>query len=119
MSPRAVYALSLLLATGAVAEPPSARVLERYRQMLAANPTEGTALDRLWKAYTENGQTGQLIAEYEKGTTFADKMILGHLQHRAGRETEAEAAYTAAAALEPANALPALSLAGLHTGAEA
>jgi len=71
MSPRVAFALSLLLATGALADPPSAKVLgSGYRQMLAANPAEGTALDRLWKAYAEAGRTGELIAEYRKGANL-------------------------------------------------
>jgi hypothetical protein len=32
-------------ATLAVAAPPSEKVIERYKQMLVANPAEGTALD--------------------------------------------------------------------------
>ncbi len=119
MSPRVALALSLLLATGAMAEPPSAKALERYRQMLAANPAEGTALDRLWKAYAEAGRTGELISEYSKGASFADKMVLGLLQHRAGRDDEAAASFKSAGFLDSASPLPVLALAGLRTGAEA
>ena len=37
----------LLLAAVALAEPASPRVVQRYKQMLAANPVEGLALDPL------------------------------------------------------------------------
>src|SRR5947209_8241120 len=63
MSPRVVFALTLLLATGALAEPPSAKALERYRQMLAANPAEGPALGRAWIAA---GDTDRASAAWER-----------------------------------------------------
>jgi hypothetical protein len=46
-----IYSLSLL-PTLAVAAPPSEKVIERYKQLLTAKPAEGTALDRLWQAYS-------------------------------------------------------------------
>ncbi|MEQ1852532.1 MAG: tetratricopeptide repeat protein, partial [Chthoniobacteraceae bacterium] len=104
--------ISLLLLLGAVAfaEPASPRVVERYRQMLQANPTEGIALDRLWKIAVEDGRTGEWIAEYRKAGTFASEMILGHLLRKAGQAVEAENAYVRASALEPASVLPLLAL---------
>ena len=48
----------LLVALTARGEaPPSPKVLGRYRQMLEKNPGEGTALERLWKAYLDQNQT--------------------------------------------------------------
>ena len=35
----------------AQAEPVNPKIVARYKEMLAARPTEGTALDRLWKIY--------------------------------------------------------------------
>lgn len=106
----------LLLAPGVQAETaPSPKIIERYKQMLAASPVEGTALDRLWKIYADQGQTGQLLDEYKKDDTFAAQLILGHLLRRAGRPDEALAAYQHAASLDPKSILPALALAHLES----
>jgi len=106
----------LLLAPGARAEPPpSPKIIERYKQMLAANPVEGTALDRLWKIYADQGQTGQLLDEYKATDSFATQMILGHLLRRAGRVDDAVAAYGHAATLDTTSPLPALALAHLES----
>lgn len=106
----------LLLAPGARAETaPSPKIIERYKQMLAANPVEGTALDRLWKIYADQGQTGQLLDEYKASDSFAAQMILGHLLRRAGRIDDAAAAYQHAASLDAASPLPSLALAHLET----
>jgi tetratricopeptide (TPR) repeat protein len=106
----------LLLAPVARAEPPpSPKIVERYKQMLAGNPVEGTALDRLWKIYADQGQTAELIEEYGKaGDSFPAQMILGHLLRRAGKLDEAQAAYQHAAKSEVASPLPALALARLE-----
>ena len=105
----------LLLAPVAPAETPvSPRIIERYKQMLAASPVEGTALDRLWKIYADQGQTGQLLDEYKANDTFAAQLILGHLLRRAGHVDEAAAAYRHAATLDPKSYLPALALAHLE-----
>ncbi|MEZ0254416.1 MAG: hypothetical protein ACAI37_04020, partial [Chthoniobacter sp.] len=106
----------LLLAPGAQAQTtPSPKIIERYKQMLAANPVEGTALDRLWKIYAEQGQTGQLLDEYKGGDSFAGQMILGHLLRRAARGNEAAGAYQRAAALDATSPLPAMALAQVET----
>ncbi len=106
----------LLLTLGAQGQaPPSPKVIERYKQMLAANPTEGTALDRLWKTYAEQGQTGQLLDEYKAGDSFAAQMIYGHLLRRAGRSDEAVTAFQNAAKLDAESPLPALALARMES----
>ena len=84
---RRLLALATLLPALAAAQVPSAKVLERYRQMLAGNPAEGTALDRLWQAYSEQGRTGELLAEYQGQNTYTGQMILGLLLHKAGPTT--------------------------------
>ncbi|MEI9894291.1 MAG: hypothetical protein WDN28_10500 [Chthoniobacter sp.] len=105
-----------LLAPGARAEtPPSPKIIERYKQMLAATPVEGTALDRLWKIYSDQGQTGQLIDEYKASDSLAGQMIFGHLLRRAGRANDAAAAYLHAATLDATSPLPALALAHLES----
>ncbi len=105
----------LLLPALALAEPPNPKVLERYQQMLAANPVEGIALDRLWNAAAEAGTTDQLLAEYRKLDSFPGQMVLGLLLRKAGQENEAVKAFTKAAALNRESPLPALALAKLET----
>jgi predicted Zn-dependent protease len=106
----------LLLAPGVQAETPvSPKIIERYKQMLAANPVEGTALDRLWKIYADQGQTGQLLDEYKGADSFGAQMILGHLLRRAGRLDEAAAAYQRAAVQDASSPLPALALARIES----
>jgi len=51
----------------------------------AVNTIEGTALDRLWQSYSEQGRTAGLWAEYEGGTRFASEMVLGILLRKALR----------------------------------
>ena len=41
------------------------RIVERYKRMLAANPAEGTALDRLWQTCQDNAATKELLDEYK------------------------------------------------------
>src|SRR6185369_459608 len=114
MPRRILLAVPLLACALAQAEPPSAKVLERYRQMLEANPVEGTALDRLWQGYYEQGRTAELLAEYEGGTSFASEMVLGHLLRKALRPGDAAAAYQRAARLDAQSPLPALARAQLE-----
>src|SRR5712675_2462912 len=98
--PSLIFTL-LLLTLGAQAQTPmSPKVVERYKQMLAANPAEGTALDRLWKMYAEQGQTGKLLDEYKADGSFAAQMIYGHLLRRAARVEEAAAVFDGAAKLD-------------------
>src|SRR5689334_50834 len=108
------FAILLLLGVAAGAEPLNPRVVQRYKEMLAANPVEGTALDRLWKSYSEAGKAAELLDEYKDANTFAERMILGHLLRRAERQEEAMTAYGAAAKLDPASPLPHLGLARLY-----
>ncbi|MGV3533955.1 MAG: tetratricopeptide repeat protein, partial [Chthoniobacteraceae bacterium] len=105
----------LLLSIAAAAEPVNPRIVERYKQMLQKKPAEGTALDRLWKTYSDAGKAGDLLKEYEAAKDFADRMVLGHLLRRAERGEEAIAAYQAAAALDAASPLPHLGIARVHT----
>jgi len=112
---RRTLALSLALTTAAMAgELPSAKILERYKQMLVASPVEGTALDRLWKAYADAGQTAELIHGYETDKTFSGWMILGYLRQRADQPDQAAAAFSAAAEMDSPNALPWLALGRLR-----
>jgi tetratricopeptide (TPR) repeat protein len=105
-----MFAAAMLASAMAQAEPLSPRVAERYRQMLAANPTEGIALDRLWKGALDGGTTEELLAAYSKAEDFSGRMILGLLLRKAGRDDEARAAFEGAAKADAASALPPLAL---------
>jgi tetratricopeptide (TPR) repeat protein len=96
----------------------NARLIERYQAMLAANPVEGLALDRLWKAAQDQGATAMLLDEYHRAADaqpppVATILVYGHLLQRAGRLDEAKAAFQRAAAADPANVLPPLALGDL------
>ena len=105
----------LLVALLARGEPPlSQNVIGRYRQMLENNPGEGTALERLWKAYLDQNQTAVLLDEYKAGGTFASELVLGHLLKKAARHDEALAAFARAAKLDEKNPLAPLAAARLH-----
>ena len=114
--PSLLFTLLLLALCAQGQVPPSPKVIERYKQMLAANPAEGTALDRLWKMYSEQGQTTQLLDEYKADESFAAQMIHGHLLRRAGRQDEAATAFDKAAKLDAKSPLPALARAQLESG---
>jgi tetratricopeptide (TPR) repeat protein len=104
-----------VLAALAQAQTVSPKVLERYKQMLVTNPVEGIALERLWKAALEAGKTDGLIADYEGRNDFSARMVLGHLQRRAGKDDKAEQAFRKALELERTSPLPALALAQLES----
>ena len=77
----------------AQAEPLSPQVAERYRQMLAANPSKGIALERLWNGALDGGTTEELLAAYGKAGDFSGRMIFGLLLRKAGRDEDARAAF--------------------------
>lgn len=115
--PSRSLALFLLLSVAASAEPVNPRLVQRYKEMLATNPVEGTALERLWKTYSEAGKAADLLQEYKGASSFAERMVLGHLLRRAERPEEAAEAYRTAAQRDPVSPLPHLGLARLHTQA--
>ncbi|HYR57008.1 MAG TPA: tetratricopeptide repeat protein, partial [Chthoniobacteraceae bacterium] len=110
---RRLIPILLIAAASLCAQQPEEKMLDRYRQVLVANPTEGIAFDRLWKFYAEKGRTSELIDEYRAGGTFASEMVLGHLLWRAGRTDDARAAYEEAAQMNATNPLAPLALAAL------
>jgi tetratricopeptide (TPR) repeat protein len=115
MRARRIFTAALLASAFAQAEPLSPRVAERYRQMLAANPAEGIALDRLWKGAIDGGTTEELLAAYAKAEDFSGRMIFGLLLRKAGRDDEARAAFESAGKADSANPLPALALGRMET----
>ena len=111
---RAFTVIALASALGR-AEPLDPRIAARYRQMLEANPVEGIAVERLWKAAVEDGSTEKLIASFTDSGTFSGEMVLGHLLRRSGREDDAAAAFQRAVNREAASPLPHLAIARLET----
>src|SRR6188474_1684112 len=114
MPRRLLLSALTLLPTLALAEAPSPKVIERYKQLLLTNPVEGTALDRLWQAYSDQGKTGELISEFEKDSTYSGQMLLGLLLQKAGRTPDAMAALQRAMILDSKNPTPALALGGME-----
>jgi tetratricopeptide (TPR) repeat protein len=115
--PRCTAATLFLLPGLVLAQMPSAKVLDRYRQMLVSRPEEGTALDRLWQAYAEQGRSGALLAEFAQEPTYAGQMIHGLLLKKAGRNAEAITAFQSAFTHAPGDPAPALALAKLEAAA--
>ena len=112
-----LFLCCLLLALPARGDPPpSPRIVERYKQMLDANPGQGTALDRLWKIYLDQGKTADLIEEYRSGGTFAREMVLGLLLQKASQSANAASAFQRAAKLAEKSPLPILALGRLEDG---
>ena len=105
----------ILAASLACGEPANPKIIERYKAMLAANPAEGVALERLWQSAVEGGTTEQLLAEYQHGKNFAADMILGHLLRKAGRDEDATDAFKRAAAKDARSPLPSLALARMES----
>ncbi len=109
-----MFTAALLASALAQAEPLSPRVAERYRQMLAANPNEGIALERLWKGALDGGTTEELLAAYAKADDFSGRMIFGMLMRKADRDGDARAAFEAAAQVDAVSPLPLLALGRLE-----
>lgn len=115
MGQRAFIAIVLFLAFCApgVAQD-SAKIAARYKQMLAKNPGEGTALDRLWKICQDQSATAQLLDEYKAAAEkndFSASLIYGLLLRKAGETDGARTIFQRAAALNPQSPLPHLALA--------
>ncbi len=117
MSLRRVALVLWLLVTVSAHAALDERIAVRYKQLLAGNPTEGAALDRLWEMYQQNGATAQLLEEYRAAReTFAGAMIYGHLLRKAGRAADARPEFDRAAKIDPASPAPHLALAAAHEG---
>ncbi len=106
---------SLLLAVDAAAQAPVAagRVEARYKELALQNPAETFVLDRLWKQAVERGVTAELLAEFGRTPGLNAALVHGHLLRRAGRASEARAAYERAAGIAPDKPAPFLALAEL------
>ena len=96
----------------------AARVAQRYQAMLAANPTEGLALDRFWKYHEEHGTTAALLDTYQKAANAPDAdlaaiLVDGFLLKKIGRLDEAAALYDRANKRDPVSPLPWIAAAEL------
>lgn len=92
------------------------KVIERYEQVLHANPADGTPLERIWRWYRDRNALDGLIERYAGASRndFANSLILGHLLKRSQRFDEAAAAYHNASELKPSESMPWRSLADLY-----
>ncbi|MGA8658469.1 MAG: tetratricopeptide repeat protein [Chthoniobacterales bacterium] len=92
------------------------KAIERYEQVLHANPADGTPLERVWTWYRDRNALDALIERYARVSRndFANSLILGHLLKRSQRFDEAAAAYRNASELAPSDAMPWRSLADLY-----
>ena len=107
-------------AVSAAPDDRAAKVAERYRAMLAANPTEGMAFDRLWKFHEERGTTAELLDGYQQaaarpGADLATLLVDGYLLKKVGKPDEAAAVYERANQRDPASPLPWIASAELAT----
>ena len=98
-------------AASAAPDDRAAKIAERYRAMLAANPTEGMAFDRLWKYHEEHGTTAGLLDGYQQAAVKPDAdlatlLVDGYLLKKVGKLDEAAAAYERADQRDPASPLP-------------
>jgi thioredoxin-like negative regulator of GroEL len=67
----------------------SQRLAERYLSILASNPVQRTAFDRLWKIYADAGETEALLALC-RGRAAENPLLYARLLQRAGQQTEAK-----------------------------
>lgn len=102
--PAFLVVLSLSLSFLARADDPSPQELqlrERYEKALLANPSRGTAFERLYQSYADNEGPAVWAAQLakqagEQPNRAAYPLILGFLQERLAHEPEALAAYSQA-----------------------
>ena len=113
----AILAGALLLSREASAAT-DRRIVDRYRQMLAANPADDSALDKLWKIAREDGFADKLLQDYA-GNDLSSVLIHAGLLHRAGKTGEAREALAHAVQRYSKSPLPHLALARLAPPAEA
>jgi tetratricopeptide (TPR) repeat protein len=136
---RALISLAALAAALAVAAPTVARaqddwdvkrdpfdkrVVGKYKAILARNPGDKSALDKLRGLYRKHRSVAQLISEYKKELAkrpddFAVLVVLGHLYLGQSERDEALAHYEKAAAKRPDDTTLAIALGDLYrTGGE-
>ncbi len=99
-------------------DPFDKRIVARYKRLLAKNPNDRGALDKLVKLYQRHRSVDKLVSEYEaaaaKSPAFATLVVLGHLYLDRGEADKALAQYEHAAALEPKDAAVHAAIGALH-----
>src|SRR5262245_50622195 len=100
-------------------DPFDKQVVAGYKRILARNPNDKQALDRLKGLYKRYRSIGQLIGEYEKELAkrpndVALLVVLGHLELADGKRDEALAHYEKASAHKPDDAELAIAIGDLH-----
>ncbi|MEM9070460.1 MAG: tetratricopeptide repeat protein, partial [Myxococcota bacterium] len=97
----------------------TAVLIARYRAVLARDPRESFAFQRLLDLYRErDGNVDQLVTELEAqvagdGDAFAPRMLLGHLYKAQNRAGEARRLYEQAATLRPRDPAPRVAMANI------
>ncbi len=84
------------------------KVIERYKLMLQRKPKEGSTFDRLYQFYLEGDGLEAMLSDYQaeaeaKPNDANLQLIVGHIQKRLGKDTDAVAAYQRAAELSSNN----------------
>ena len=84
------------------------KVIERYKLMLQRKPKEGSTFDRLYQLYLEGDGLEAMLSDYQaeakaKPNDANLQLILGHIQKRLGKDTDAVTAYQRAAELSNNN----------------
>lgn len=93
------------------------RVAKRYEELLRANPTEGAALDQLWKRYQDRSATEALLKRWQafaEAGGVEEKLIYAHLLRRSGQE--AAGAYEEVVRMDPGNLPARLAIASIREG---
>ncbi len=88
-----------------------ANIIERFKQVLEANPRRGTALDRIYGYHVERGSLQKLIDEYGSRAKKNEAdgvacMVVGLLEAQRGKDANAAAAFKQAEKHLSANAMP-------------
>ena len=86
-------------------------IVERFFSVLKKNPRQGTAFDRVWASYVDQGRMPELIERCRKATEAAPDdprawILLGLMEARRGKDNPAVEAFEKAESLDPDNPLP-------------
>lgn len=100
-------------------DPFDRRIINRYKRILAKNPADTSALDKLVRLYDRYRTVDLLIEEYgaeleKKPDDVSAHLVLGHILLGQNRGAEALLHYEKAAALAPDDATVQIALGGLY-----
>ncbi|WP_428266586.1 tetratricopeptide repeat protein [Haliangium sp.] len=100
-------------------DPFDRKVIARYKRILAANPGDAGALDKLARLYRRYRSVELLVSEYErelerKPDDYAAAVVLGHLHRQAGERDQARDYFQRAARLRPQSAAVQSALGDLY-----